>query len=121
VVACIGPSFLDICTLKYSAFGISGRKQIIVEFKALVSSLPNEMAIVQSELNKYKEAASDLHLLRAEVQSLSSMLKRKVRFLNKLYTAIKFALVVLIYLFYSLHRKMSSKLYVIEFLLLIQK
>ncbi|KAJ1702966.1 hypothetical protein LUZ63_002745 [Rhynchospora breviuscula] len=54
-----------------------GRKQIIVEFKALVSSLPNEMAIMQSELNKHKEAASDLHLLRAEVQSLSSMLKQK--------------------------------------------
>lgn len=54
-----------------------------------MSSLPNEMAMMQSELNKYKEAASDLHLLRAEVQSLSSMLKRKVRFLDKLYMSIQ--------------------------------
>lgn len=45
-----------------------------------MSSLPNEMAMMQSELNKYKEASSDLHLLRAEVWSLCSMLKQKVRF-----------------------------------------
>lgn len=58
---------------------ISGRKKIIAEFKALVSSLPQDMGIMQSELGKYKEAASELHSLRAEVQSLSSMLQRKVR------------------------------------------
>ncbi|XP_078163877.1 histone mono-ubiquitination 1 isoform X2 [Carex rostrata] len=61
-----------------------GRKQIIVEFKALVSSLPNEMAMMQSELNKYKEASSDLHLLRAEVRSLCSMLKQKENELDTL-------------------------------------
>ncbi|KAJ3706923.1 hypothetical protein LUZ61_010628 [Rhynchospora tenuis] len=68
-----------------------GRKQIIVEFKALVSSLPNEMAIMQSELNKHKEAASDLHLLRAEVQSLSSMLKQKESEMEGLSSRVSYA------------------------------
>ncbi|XP_008803814.1 E3 ubiquitin-protein ligase BRE1-like 1 isoform X1 [Phoenix dactylifera] len=54
-----------------------GRKKIIAEFKALVSSLPKDMGIMQSELSKCKEAASELHSFRAEVQSLSSMLQRK--------------------------------------------
>nr|CAD1844899.1 unnamed protein product [Ananas comosus var. bracteatus] len=54
-----------------------GRKQVISEFKALVASLPKDMGIMQSKITKYKEAASDLHSLRAEVQSLSTMLNRK--------------------------------------------
>lgn len=58
---------------------ISGRKKIIAEFKALVSSLPKDMRIMQSEFSKYKEAASELHSLRGEVQSLSSRLRRKVK------------------------------------------
>lgn len=33
---------------------------------------------MQSELSKYKEAASDVHSLRADVHSLSSILERKV-------------------------------------------
>ncbi|CAL9089263.1 unnamed protein product [Musa textilis] len=53
------------------------RKQIIKEFKALVSSLPKDLRIMQSEINKNKEAAIELHSLRAEVQSLSSVLHRK--------------------------------------------
>lgn len=57
---------------------ISGRKEIIAEFKNLVSSFPEEMSTMQSELSKYKEAASDIHSLRADVQSLSSTLERKV-------------------------------------------
>ncbi|URD94822.1 E3 ubiquitin-protein ligase BRE1-like [Musa troglodytarum] len=55
------------------------RKQIIKEFKALVSSLPKDLRIMQSEINKNKEAAIELHSLRAEVQSLSSVLHRKAR------------------------------------------
>ncbi|KAL5571647.1 hypothetical protein UlMin_021244 [Ulmus minor] len=56
-----------------------GRKQIIAEFKALVSSFPEEMGNMQAELRKYKEIASDVHALRADVQSLSSILDRKVK------------------------------------------
>lgn len=57
---------------------ISGRKEIIAEFKALVSSFPEEMGNMQGQLRKYKETASDVHSLRADVQSLSSTLDRKV-------------------------------------------
>ncbi|XP_043715889.1 E3 ubiquitin-protein ligase BRE1-like 1 isoform X2 [Telopea speciosissima] len=61
-----------------------GRKEIIAEFKALVSSLPKDMGIMQSQLNKYKEAASEVHSIRAEVQSLSIFLDRKVSELDSL-------------------------------------
>ncbi|XP_034574578.1 E3 ubiquitin-protein ligase BRE1-like 1 isoform X1 [Setaria viridis] len=54
-----------------------GRNQVISEFKALVSSLPREMGAVQSELSKHKDASLQLHSLRAEVSSLSSILTRK--------------------------------------------
>ncbi|KAF7844930.1 E3 ubiquitin-protein ligase BRE1-like 1 isoform X1 [Senna tora] len=56
-----------------------GRKQIIADFRSLVSSFPEEMGSMQRQLSKYKEAASDIHSLRADVQSLSSILERKVR------------------------------------------
>jgi hypothetical protein len=57
---------------------LSGRNQVISEFKALVSSLPREMGAVQSELSKHKDASLQLHSLRAEVHSLSSIRTRKV-------------------------------------------
>lgn len=57
---------------------ILGRKEIIAEFKALVSSFPQDMGSMQRQLSKYKEAASDVHSLRADVQSLSTVLDRKV-------------------------------------------
>ncbi|XP_065624342.1 E3 ubiquitin-protein ligase BRE1-like 1 isoform X1 [Quercus suber] len=56
-----------------------GRKEIIAEFRNLVSSFPEEMSTMQSELSKYKEAASDVHSLRADVQSVSGILERKVK------------------------------------------
>ncbi|XVF22818.1 hypothetical protein REPUB_Repub12eG0203600 [Reevesia pubescens] len=56
-----------------------GRKEIIAEFKSLLSSFPKEMSSMQSQLGKYKEAAVDIHSLRADVQSLSSILDRKVK------------------------------------------
>lgn len=57
---------------------LSGRKQIIADFRSLVSSFPEEMGSMQRQLSKYKEAASDIHSLRANVQSLSIILERKV-------------------------------------------
>ncbi|XWS45857.1 hypothetical protein CRYUN_Cryun14cG0015300 [Craigia yunnanensis] len=54
-----------------------GRKGIIAEFKSLLSSFPEEMSSMQSQLGKYKEAAVDIHSLRADVHSLSSILDRK--------------------------------------------
>ncbi|XP_058084493.1 E3 ubiquitin-protein ligase BRE1-like 1 isoform X2 [Magnolia sinica] len=61
-----------------------GRKEIIAEFKALLSSLPKNIDIMQSQLSKYKEAASEVHCLRAEVQSLSNILDRKANGLETL-------------------------------------
>ncbi|KAJ0112961.1 hypothetical protein Patl1_00150 [Pistacia atlantica] len=62
-----------------------GRKEIIAEFKALVSSFPEEMSSMQSQLSKYKETALDIHTLRADVQSLSNVLNRKVKECESLY------------------------------------
>ncbi|XP_022770213.1 E3 ubiquitin-protein ligase BRE1-like 1 isoform X2 [Durio zibethinus] len=56
-----------------------GRKEIIAEFKSLLSSFPEEMSLMQSQLGKYKEAAMDIHSLRADVQSLSSIIDRKAK------------------------------------------
>ncbi|XP_022733212.1 E3 ubiquitin-protein ligase BRE1-like 1 isoform X3 [Durio zibethinus] len=56
-----------------------GRKQIIAEFKSLLSSFPEEMSSMQSQLGKYKEVAVDVHSLQADVQSLSSILDRKAK------------------------------------------
>uniref|UniRef100_A0A5B7BUQ2 E3 ubiquitin protein ligase n=1 Tax=Davidia involucrata TaxID=16924 RepID=A0A5B7BUQ2_DAVIN len=61
-----------------------GRKEIIAEFKGLVSSFPEEMGSMQSQLSKYKGAASDVHSLRAEVQSLSNVFERKAKELESL-------------------------------------
>ncbi|CAA6673888.1 unnamed protein product [Spirodela intermedia] len=54
-----------------------GRKEIISQFKALVSSLPKDMELMQAQLAKHKEDASEIHSLRAEVGSLSGLLDRK--------------------------------------------
>ncbi|RYR54777.1 hypothetical protein Ahy_A06g030056 isoform C [Arachis hypogaea] len=56
-----------------------GRNQVIGEFKSLLSSFPEEMESMQSQLSKYKESASDIHSLRADVQSISNILDRKVK------------------------------------------
>ncbi|KAK9273096.1 hypothetical protein L1049_017903 [Liquidambar formosana] len=61
-----------------------GRKEIIAEFKALVSSFPEDMGIMERQLSKYKETASDVNSLRADVQSLSTVLGRKAKELEAL-------------------------------------
>ncbi|KAI3857860.1 hypothetical protein MKX03_016940 [Papaver bracteatum] len=66
------------------ASGEPGRKEILSEFKALLSSFPKKMGIMQGQLSEYKEAALEVHSLRAEAQSLSSILDRKVNELNTL-------------------------------------
>ncbi|XP_039035874.1 E3 ubiquitin-protein ligase BRE1-like 1 [Hibiscus syriacus] len=56
-----------------------GRKEIIADFQSLLSSFPEAMSSMQSQLGKYKEAAADIHSLRADVQSLSNILDRKAK------------------------------------------
>ncbi|GMI85933.1 REDUCED DORMANCY 4, histone mono-ubiquitination 1 [Hibiscus trionum] len=56
-----------------------GRTEIIADFKSLLSSFPEAMSSMQSQLGKYKEAAVDIHSLRADVQSLSSICDRKMK------------------------------------------
>ncbi|KAL9245255.1 hypothetical protein vseg_018929 [Gypsophila vaccaria] len=56
-----------------------GRKEVISKFRESVSSFPEDMSSMQSNLQKYKETASDVHSLRAEVQSVSNVLARKTK------------------------------------------
>lgn len=55
-----------------------GRKEIFADMKALVASFPGEMSSMRSQLENYKETAGGIHSLRADVQSLSGVLCRKV-------------------------------------------
>ncbi|KAK4414625.1 E3 ubiquitin-protein ligase BRE1-like 1 [Sesamum alatum] len=55
-----------------------GRREIIAEFKALVSSFPEKMGRMQNHLAKHKETAADIHRLRANVESLTDVLGRKI-------------------------------------------
>ncbi|KAF8026375.1 hypothetical protein BT93_F2996 [Corymbia citriodora subsp. variegata] len=57
----------------------AGRQEIVNDFRALVSSFPEEMGAMQSELSKYKEAAMNIHSLRADVQCFSHALDRTVK------------------------------------------
>ncbi|KAJ9563155.1 hypothetical protein OSB04_008315 [Centaurea solstitialis] len=61
-----------------------GRKEIIAKFRAFVSSFPEDMESMQTQLRKHKEASSDVHSLRADVQSLSTILDRKTKELEAL-------------------------------------
>ncbi|KAG4188040.1 hypothetical protein ERO13_A08G137833v2 [Gossypium hirsutum] len=60
-----------------------GRKEIVADFKSLLSSFPEAMSSMQSQLGNYKEAAVDIHSLQADVQSLSSISDMKVQDLKK--------------------------------------
>ena len=48
----------------------------------MVSTLHKEMGMMQAHLNKFKEAACEVHSLRAEVHSLTRILNRKVMMLT---------------------------------------
>lgn len=61
-----------------------GRKEIIAKFRSFVSSFPEDMGSMQTQLRKHKEASSDVHSLRAHVQSLSTILERKTKELEAL-------------------------------------
>ncbi|KAK1412273.1 hypothetical protein QVD17_33387 [Tagetes erecta] len=61
-----------------------GRKEIIAKFRTFVSSFPQDMESMQTQLRKHKEASSDVQSLRADVQSLSAILDRKTKELEAL-------------------------------------
>ncbi|CAA0842721.1 E3 ubiquitin-protein ligase BRE1-like 1 [Striga hermonthica] len=61
-----------------------GKKEIIMEFKALVSCFPEKMGSLQNQLAKHKETAADIHSLRAHVESLRMILDRKSKELEAL-------------------------------------
>ncbi|TYI15077.1 hypothetical protein ES332_A08G163000v1 [Gossypium tomentosum] len=56
-----------------------GRKEIVADFKSLLSSFPEAMSSMQSQLGNYKEAAVYIHSLQADVQSLSSISDMKMK------------------------------------------
>ncbi|MFS8022779.1 putative transcription factor C2H2 family [Helianthus anomalus] len=61
-----------------------GRKEIITKFRTFVSSFPQDMGSMQTQLRKHKEDSSDVQSLRADVQSLTAILDRKTRELEAL-------------------------------------
>jgi hypothetical protein len=44
----------------------------------MISTLHKEMGMMQTQLNKFKEAACEVHSLRAEIHTLAGILERKV-------------------------------------------
>ncbi|CAM6087903.1 unnamed protein product [Calypogeia fissa] len=61
-----------------------GRKDSVSELKVMVTTLHKEMSMMQAQLTKYKEAALEVHSLRAETHSLASILQRKTSEYKKL-------------------------------------
>ncbi|KAI3742593.1 hypothetical protein L1987_60280 [Smallanthus sonchifolius] len=59
-------------------------KEIIAEFRNLVSTFPKDMGSMQTQLREHKEASSNIHSLRADVQSLNTILDRKMKELEAL-------------------------------------
>ncbi|MCO5560588.1 hypothetical protein L7F22_014203 [Adiantum nelumboides] len=57
----------------------SEAKDEVAEYKVMVSTLHKEMRMMQQQLNQHKEAALGSYSLRAEVQSLHTVLDRKTR------------------------------------------
>jgi hypothetical protein len=58
---------------------VVGRKESVAELKMMVTTIHKEMRMMQAQLNSYKNAASVVHSLRAEMQSMDVLLKRQVR------------------------------------------
>ncbi|KAI3796691.1 hypothetical protein L1987_39370 [Smallanthus sonchifolius] len=61
-----------------------GRKEIIAKFRNLVSTFPEDMRSMQTQLRKHKEASSNVHSLCTDVQSLNTVLDRKMKELEAL-------------------------------------
>ncbi|XP_076920914.1 E3 ubiquitin-protein ligase BRE1-like 1 isoform X1 [Bidens hawaiensis] len=61
-----------------------GRKEIIAKFRTFVSSFPQDMGNMQTQLRKHKEDSSDVQSLRADVQYLTAILNRKTKELEAL-------------------------------------
>lgn len=72
---------LLVLSVSFMSFPISGRIEIIAEFEGLIYSFPEEMCSMQNQFSRFKEDASDVHSLRADVKSLAHILDRKVGFL----------------------------------------
>ena len=68
------------CHLSFKAF--AGRKDSVPELQVMISTLHKEMGMMQTQLNKFKEAACEVNSLRAEIHSLAGVLERKVRKIN---------------------------------------
>ncbi|KAL8249384.1 hypothetical protein R6Q59_006252 [Mikania micrantha] len=61
-----------------------GRKEVISKFRNFISSFPQDMETMQTQLREHKEASSEVQSLRADVQSLTAILDRKTKDLEAL-------------------------------------
>ncbi|KAG0630974.1 hypothetical protein M758_1G217700 [Ceratodon purpureus] len=57
----------------------SGRRDSVPELQVMISTLHKEMGMMQTQLNKFKEAACEVHSLRAEIHTLAGILERKTQ------------------------------------------
>ncbi|KAI3450877.1 hypothetical protein Pfo_007542 [Paulownia fortunei] len=62
----------------------SGRKDVKEEFQVMASALSKEMAMMESQLNRWKETADEALSLREKAQSLSALLDIKTTELKNL-------------------------------------
>ncbi|CAI5483126.1 unnamed protein product [Closterium sp. Yama58-4] len=61
-----------------------GRKETVAELKVMIATLHKEMSMMQAQLTKHKEAAQQLVTLRADNESLKSILSRKAKEIEQL-------------------------------------
>ncbi|CAI7837316.1 unnamed protein product [Closterium sp. NIES-54] len=56
---------------------VAGRKETVAELKVMIATLHKEMSMMQAQLTKHKDATQQLITLRADNESLKSVLTRK--------------------------------------------
>ncbi|CAI5997604.1 unnamed protein product, partial [Closterium sp. NIES-64] len=61
-----------------------GRKETVAELKVMIATLHKEMSMMQAQLTKHKDAAQQLITLRADNESLKSVLSRKAKEIEQL-------------------------------------
>ncbi|CAI7874012.1 unnamed protein product [Closterium sp. NIES-53] len=61
-----------------------GRKETVAELKVMIATLHKEMSMMQAQLTKHKDATQQLITLRADNESLKSVLTRKAKEIEQL-------------------------------------
>lgn len=73
-MACFSIFFLPL--MSYVTF--AGRKESVADLKKEITNLHEDMNMIQTQLDDFKETGSAVHSLRAKLHSLHLILERKV-------------------------------------------